>query len=154
MQSSTWSDHNKVKRCVHLLLDLTFRLNYLFSTNTLSPTLHLKSPENFGKSADREVPFFATFGLSLRVRFEIFFAKREEAKYFGLIIWKEIVLKSGKTTWTQDKKFLCIRLETSIDCHCSLGAFTILQFSVVTLRKSTTTILTVGQMVKNRQKLH
>ena len=82
-------------------------------------------------------------------------SKQDEAKYFSLIILKEIVLKSDKTTWTQDTKFLCIRLETSIDYHCALGAFTILlQFSMVTLRKSTTTILTVGQMAENRQKLH
>ena len=38
---------------------------HLFTTNTLSPTLSLKSPENFGKFTDREVPVFATFVKSL-----------------------------------------------------------------------------------------
>ena len=38
---------------------------YLFTTNTLSPTLSLKSPENFRKFTDREVPVFATFVKSL-----------------------------------------------------------------------------------------
>ena len=38
---------------------------YLFTNNTLSPTLSLKSPENFGKFTDREVPVFATFVKSL-----------------------------------------------------------------------------------------
>ena len=42
------------------------RVRYI--TLLLSPTLRLKSPENFGKSADREVPFFATFGKSLSPR--------------------------------------------------------------------------------------
>ena len=38
---------------------------YLFTNNTLSPTLSLKSPENFGKFNDREVPVSATFVKSL-----------------------------------------------------------------------------------------
>ena len=51
--------------CITIIIEFQFYYISLPLSNTLSPTFNLKSPGNFRKIADREVPVFATFVKSL-----------------------------------------------------------------------------------------